>query len=49
MSVTNGQIECLWNGGVVSPLASRTYRLDMLLELVGYGFRIFCVFFGDEG
>ena len=28
---------------------SKTYRLDVLLELVGYSFSVLCVLFGDEG
>ena len=27
----------------------KTYRLDVLLELVGYSFGVLCVLFGDEG
>ena len=26
----------------------RTYRTNMLVEFVGYGFRILCILFGDE-
>lgn len=39
----------MWTDAIVSLPVSRTYRLDMLLKLIGYSFRVFCVFLGDEG